>query len=151
MKTIEKSLEENDYVDPDKLWSAVDTKKNAAAAVYGRGPNAPLAKLAQAAKLSLGTAANGTPIVDMLMSVATRNATYGALGGLEGYREGRSVTSALKGAALALGGHRLLAVINSNPAASKAFADYLTRQSSTIGGGTAQEMTGGNEQGQTPQ
>lgn len=153
MKTIEKAIGPDDKVDPDMLWRAVDTKKNAAAAVYGRGPNAPLAQLAQASKAVLGTAPGGGAVIDFLGNIAKRHATYAAIGGLEGYREG-GMSAAIKGAALAIGGHKLVAVLNSNPQAAKAFAQYVSKQSSIFGGGTAQEMTGGNpnaEQGQTPQ
>lgn len=153
MKTIEKSIGSDDKIDPDLLWRAVDTKKNAAAAVYGRGPNAPLAQLAQASKAVLGTAPGGGAVIDFLGNIAKRHATYAAIGGLEGYREG-GMSAAIKGAALAIGGHKLVAVLNSNPQAAKAFAQYVTRQSSIAGGGAAQEMNEGLSdagQGQTAQ
>lgn len=174
MKAIEKAIGTNERIDPTKLYNATDTTQGAAASVYGRGPNAPLAQLGQAAKLIMVDAVNkGGVSAKAITDYAEKRLAFHAitsvgpatLGGYEGYKHG-GMTGALTGIALALGGAKLARQAGSNPAIANAIgkwannvgvknaaeaAAYLAKQGTAAGGSQiAPQVANYAGQGQTP-
>jgi len=153
MKALQKAIGADDRIDPDKLFTALDSSANTEASVYGRGANAKLAQLAQGATLVLGNGAkaatNQMERLGNYLVARQIHAGSGALGAVEGYHRG-GMTGALAGAALGLLGARGLDLIKRNPLARNAFANFLNKQSAQKAAGMATQQVGQQVNGQIP-
>jgi hypothetical protein len=174
MKALEKSFGPSERIDPNKFYAATDTTQGAAASVYGRGPNAPLAQLASAAKLIINDlpaqqagGLTAKSLTDYAEKRIAFHATMMGAGGYEGYKKG-GVKGGIAGVAFALGGMSLLRSIGSNPAAANQLAQFANskglrtvqsaaawaarRGGAATGAMVSNQFTGGSdEQGQAPQ
>ena len=173
MKAIEKAIGTNERIDPTKLYNATDTTQGAAASVYGRGPNAPLAQLGQAAKLVMVDSAKPSGLtMKSITDYAEKRLAFHAMGavagGFEGHKHGTGwEQGALIGVGLTLGGSALARQMGSNPKVANAVAQwasskgiknasdaaaYLAKQGTAAGGSQiAPQVMRNAGQGQTTQ
>lgn len=128
MKLIEKSIGNKgiyaDRIDPTKLASSVDAARNASASVYGRGPNAELAKLGNYAGQIMGNEAPERPLAAFAGELTRRLAVGGILGYGTYGRTGSIGEGSVLGIAAALGGPALMRAAASNPAVIKAISTF---------------------------
>lgn len=134
MKILQKSINDNDKVDPAMLGNAVDTARTANAAVFGSGPLADLAQLGTSARLIMAKdPAQGLwgHTASTLQNLLVRHAGYASVGAAAGgYGASRAKTNpvvgSLVGAAAALGGPVLARQIMNNPTVRDNFVKFAT-------------------------
>lgn len=143
MRQVEPGIEENNYINPAKLWNSMDAMSNINQMVRGNGDQT-LVKIAQAGKLILG---NQQPNSGTAARAAAMLTFGSILGGIDALVEGKP-NRALEGAMIGLVGVPALKAASENPASariigrwarSKALAQFRENSTAFLGkvGGAA--------------